>query len=88
ERPSLCWEGRQRSSRSSELVDKPHGGEKPHKTSREQPYECGECGKSFSRSSSLINHRKIHTGEKPYECLECWKSFRESSSLIQHEDIH
>ncbi|NXD03486.1 ZN570 protein, partial [Certhia familiaris] len=67
ERASLCWEGARRSSQSSELGEKPHGGEKPHK--------CLECGKGFRYRCELIQHQRIHTGERPYECGKCGKSF-------------
>ncbi|NXG06467.1 ZN551 protein, partial [Sakesphorus luctuosus] len=32
---------------------------------REKHYKCLECGKSFSKSTSLIQHQMIHTGERP-----------------------
>ena len=80
ERPSLSREGGQRSRQSSELVEKPPGGEKPHK--------CLECGKGFRWRSRLIQHQRTHTGEKPYNCGNCGKSFNDTSKLLQHQRIH
>uniref|UniRef100_A0A8C3VFM3 C2H2-type domain-containing protein n=1 Tax=Catharus ustulatus TaxID=91951 RepID=A0A8C3VFM3_CATUS len=81
ERPSLSREGGRRSRQSSELVEKPPGGEKPHK--------CLECGKGFRQSSHLFrDHEQTHTGERPYECPVCGKRFQRRSTLLVHERIH
>ncbi|NWR50751.1 ZNF85 protein, partial [Regulus satrapa] len=43
----------------------------------ERPYGCEKCGRSFTQSSSLINHLKSHAGEGPRQCGE---SFSRGSS--------
>nr|2EOJ_A Chain A, Zinc finger protein 268 [Homo sapiens] len=29
----------------------------------ENPYECCECGKVFSRKDQLVSHQKTHSGQ-------------------------
>ncbi|KAM4748940.1 uncharacterized protein WCC33_006349 [Rhinophrynus dorsalis] len=56
--------------------------------SGEKRYLCIDCGKSFTRKSSLIVHQRIHTGEKLYMCTDCGKRFGLKSSLVRHLRTH
>uniref|UniRef100_A0A8C0GTG7 C2H2-type domain-containing protein n=1 Tax=Chelonoidis abingdonii TaxID=106734 RepID=A0A8C0GTG7_CHEAB len=55
---------------------------------RPRRYGCSVCGKAFSQSSTLIVHRRSHSGERPYACEECGRAFAQSSGLAKHRRVH
>uniref|UniRef100_A0A672Z700 C2H2-type domain-containing protein n=1 Tax=Sphaeramia orbicularis TaxID=375764 RepID=A0A672Z700_9TELE len=54
---------------------------------REKPYTCLVCGKSFVCQSQLDIHRNVHTGER-FHCSKCGKNFSFLSNLIRHQALH
>jgi uncharacterized Zn-finger protein len=46
--------------------------------SGETPYQCGECGRSFTFQQSYHKHLLYHTDEKPYCCSQCGRAFKVS----------
>lgn len=55
-----------------------------HDSSRDSTTVCGVCKKSFSSPSSLLTHKRLHTGVKPFTCPHCNTSF----TLRHHLRIH
>jgi len=48
------------------------------------------CGKRFSRSDHLTEHKRTHTGDQPFACNheDCGKRFSQSSALTRHKRTH
>ncbi|XP_045019300.1 zinc finger protein 28 homolog isoform X2 [Bubalus bubalis] len=60
----------------------------PYNRPGKKLFRCQECKKTFTQSSSLTVHQRIHTGEKPYACKECGKAFSDGSSFARHQRCH
>ncbi|KAL3273275.1 hypothetical protein HHI36_014729 [Cryptolaemus montrouzieri] len=53
---------------------------------KNKPYICSNCGKSFAIKSELTIHKKIHSDQ--YQCNICFKTFVVPSKLQRHLRTH
>ena len=69
------------------LVMEKQGLRDEHKDPR--GFSCAVCGGTFSDSSKLEKHERVHTRRKRYfSCADCGKKFSAPSGLKTHERTH
>lgn len=49
---------------------------------------CADCGKTFPKYLSLLQHLKVHETPKPQPCDQCMVLFMYQSDLMAHEESH
>ncbi|XP_027621441.1 DNA-binding protein Ikaros isoform X8 [Tupaia chinensis] len=60
----------------------------PKSFSRERPFQCSQCGASFTQKGNLLRHIKLHSGEKPFKCHLCNYACRRRDALTGHLRTH
>uniref|UniRef100_A0A8C3U7R2 IKAROS family zinc finger 4 n=1 Tax=Catharus ustulatus TaxID=91951 RepID=A0A8C3U7R2_CATUS len=54
----------------------------------ERPFQCQQCGASFTQKGNLLRHIKLHSGEKPFKCPFCSYACRRRDALSGHLRTH
>lgn len=50
--------------------------------------KCNICSKTFTKTSSLVRHKALHTGDRPFKCADCDFAFVQKSDLKRHGATH
>lgn len=55
---------------------------------RRKDKQCKVCDKTFTTTTKLNMHIRVHSGCKPFKCKECPKTFAQQFNLKRHELVH
>ncbi|XP_061833628.2 zinc finger protein Eos-like isoform X3 [Nerophis lumbriciformis] len=65
-----------------------HTGKNQLVSPGERPFQCNQCGASFTQKGNLLRHIKLHSGEKPFKCPFCSYACRRRDALTGHLRTH
>lgn len=54
----------------------------------QRKFECGVCGRKFTKKEHVMQHMLTHTGESMYTCEVCGKGYSRKKALVKHINIH
>ncbi|XP_061894437.1 zinc finger protein 32-like isoform X1 [Entelurus aequoreus] len=55
---------------------------------KHKPFECPQCGKTFTKKGNMIVHMRKHTEVKRFACSVCSKQFLTRGYINKHMRIH
>uniref|UniRef100_A0A336LN03 CSON014797 protein n=1 Tax=Culicoides sonorensis TaxID=179676 RepID=A0A336LN03_CULSO len=55
---------------------------------RRKDKQCKVCDKTFTTTTKLKMHSRVHSGLKPFKCSKCPKTFTQEYNLKRHEMTH
>ncbi|KAK7930637.1 hypothetical protein WMY93_007032 [Mugilogobius chulae] len=72
-------------NQSEEFMRRQEDGLSPHSGTKDKPFSCSVCKKTFPQKRNLKSHMRVHTGERPYHCVPCGISFKFQQNFCQHD---
>ncbi|XP_061926487.1 zinc finger protein Helios-like isoform X3 [Entelurus aequoreus] len=80
--------GEERTSVGESIGGSPNNAADSMSGQSDRPFQCNQCGVSFTQKGNLLRHIKLHTGEKPFKCPFCNYACRRRDALTGHLRTH